>query len=86
MVAPASLRRDFQTPRYVPDRRAVLLLSGGLDSTTLLALASAEGYVIHALTFRYGQRHAHEVEAARRIAERYAVRQHVIADIANALK
>jgi 7-cyano-7-deazaguanine synthase len=81
MVAPASLRRDFQTPRYVPDRRAVLLLSGGLDSTTLLALASAEGYVIHALTFRYGQRHAHEVEAARRIAERYAVRQHVIADI-----
>lgn len=81
MVAPASLRRDFHAPRYVPDRPAVLLLSGGLDSTTLLALASAEGYVIHALTFRYGQRHAHEVEAARRIAERYAVRQHVIADI-----
>lgn len=81
MVAPASLRRGFQSPRYVPDRPAVLLLSGGLDSTTLLALASAEGYLIHALTFRYGQRHAHEVEAARRIAERYAVRQHVIADI-----
>jgi 7-cyano-7-deazaguanine synthase len=65
----------------VPERPAVLLLSGGLDSTTLLALASAEGYAIHALTFRYGQRHAHEVDAARRIAERYTVRQHVIADI-----
>jgi 7-cyano-7-deazaguanine synthase len=65
----------------VPDRPAVLLLSGGLDSTTLLALASAEGYAIHALTFRYGQRHAHEVDAARHIAERYAVRQHVVADI-----
>jgi 7-cyano-7-deazaguanine synthase len=65
----------------VPDRPAVLLLSGGLDSTTLLALASAEGHAVHALTFRYGQRHAHEVEAARRIAARYRVREHVIADI-----
>jgi len=65
----------------VPDRPAVLLFSGGLDSTTLLALASAEGYAIHALTFRYGQRHAHEVEAARRLADRYSVRQHVVADI-----
>jgi 7-cyano-7-deazaguanine synthase len=65
----------------VPDRPAVLLLSGGLDSTTLLALASAEGYAIHALTFRYGQRHAHEVDAAKRVADRYAVREHVVADI-----
>ncbi len=65
----------------MPDRPAVLLLSGGLDSTTLLALVSAEGFAVHALTFRYGQRHAHEVNAARRIAERYAVRQHVVADI-----
>ena len=63
------------------DRPAVLLLSGGLDSTTLLALAAAEGYAVHALTFRYGQRHAHEVNAARRIAERYATRQHVVAEI-----
>jgi 7-cyano-7-deazaguanine synthase len=68
-------------PPSVPDRPAVLLLSGGLDSTTLLALATAEGYAIHALTFRYGQRHAHEVDAARRVAERFSVRQHVVADI-----
>ena len=61
--------------------RAVVLLSGGLDSTTVLALATREGRAVHALTFRYGQRHAIELEAARRIAERYAVTGHVIADI-----
>ena len=61
--------------------RAVLLLSGGLDSTTLLALARREGYVVHALTFRYGQRHAHEVDAARRIALAHGVAEHVVADI-----
>lgn len=62
-------------------RPAVLLLSGGLDSTTLLALAARQGYVIHALSFRYGQRHAIEVDAARRAAERFGVVQHVIVDI-----
>jgi 7-cyano-7-deazaguanine synthase in queuosine biosynthesis len=59
----------------------VLLLSGGLDSTTLLAHAIAEGFDVHAMTFRYGQRHATEIEAARRVASRYAVRDHVIVDI-----
>ena len=48
--------------------RAVLLLSGGLDSTTLLAYAVDEGFTCHAMTFRYGQRHAVEIEAARRVA------------------
>ena len=61
--------------------RAVVLLSGGLDSTTVLALATSEGRAVHALTFRYGQRHANELEAARRIAERYDVAGHIIADI-----
>lgn len=60
---------------------AVLLLSGGLDSTTVLALASEAGYAVHALTFRYGQRHGIEIERARAIAERYAVAQHVVVDI-----
>jgi 7-cyano-7-deazaguanine synthase len=59
----------------------VLLLSGGLDSTTLLAIAKREGFDVHALTFRYGQRHRLEVEAAWRIAARAGVREHVIADI-----
>lgn len=61
--------------------RAVLLLSGGLDSTTLLAHAIHHGFDVHAMTFRYGQRHASEIEAARRVASAYAVRDHVIVDI-----
>ena len=60
---------------------AVLLLSGGLDSTTLVAHALAEGFDVHAMTFRYGQRHATEVSAARRVAAAYGVRDHVIVDI-----
>jgi 7-cyano-7-deazaguanine synthase len=62
-------------------RRAVLLLSGGLDSTTLLALAMSEGYAIHALSFSYGQRHAAELAAARKIASHFGVVQHVVTDI-----
>jgi 7-cyano-7-deazaguanine synthase len=60
---------------------AVLLLSGGLDSTTLLAHAVREGYDVHAITFRYGQRHAAEIDAARRVARHFGVRDHVVADI-----
>jgi 7-cyano-7-deazaguanine synthase len=60
---------------------AVLLLSGGLDSTTLLALATQEGYEVNALTFRYGQRHGVEIDRARRIAEHYNVARHVVAEI-----
>ena len=62
-------------------RTAVLLLSGGLDSTTMLAHAVAEGYAIHAMTFRYGQRHASEIDAARRIARTYGIADHVVVDI-----
>jgi 7-cyano-7-deazaguanine synthase len=60
---------------------AVLLLSGGLDSTTLLAHALHDGFDVHAMTFRYGQRHSVEVNAARRVATHYEVRDHVIVDI-----
>ena len=60
---------------------AVVLLSGGLDSTTMLAAAVAEGYDVHAMTFRYGQRHAGEIEAARRVAKQYGVKDHVVVDI-----
>src|SRR5215210_7174931 len=60
---------------------AIVLLSGGLDSTTTLAHAIAEGYDVHAMTFRYGQRHAHEVDAARRVAARHGVAHHVVVDV-----
>lgn len=64
-----------------PSRRAVVLLSGGLDSTTVLALARREGYETYALSFRYGQRHAHELDVARRVAARHGVARHEIVDI-----
>ena len=60
---------------------AVLLLSGGLDSTTLLAVARQEGFAVHAMTFRYGQRHAHEIDAARRVAREWGVARHEVVDI-----
>jgi len=62
-------------------RIAVVLLSGGLDSTTTLAIARDQGFAAHALSFRYGQRHQIEIEAARRVANRLGVAQHLIADI-----
>jgi 7-cyano-7-deazaguanine synthase len=60
---------------------AVVLLSGGLDSTTVLAIAKSEGFTVHGLTFRYGQRHSAEIEAAKRIARRAGVARHHIVDI-----
>ena len=60
---------------------AVVLLSGGLDSATVLAIAQADGFDPLALSFRYGQRHAVELEAARKIAGAAGVREHRIVDI-----
>jgi 7-cyano-7-deazaguanine synthase len=60
---------------------AVVLLSGGLDSTTVLAIAKSEGFAVNALTFDYGQRHAAEVEAAKTIARDAAVVRHEIIEI-----
>ena len=60
---------------------AVVLLSGGLDSTTTLAIANYLGFEIHALTFRYGQRHDIEVAAAGRVAERMKVAYHQVIDL-----
>ena len=57
---------------------AVILLSGGLDSATVAAIARKDGFDLHALSVDYGQRHRFELEAARRVAEAMKVRRHVI--------
>ncbi|HOB75549.1 MAG TPA: 7-cyano-7-deazaguanine synthase QueC [Phycisphaerae bacterium] len=68
-------------PDAVDTRRAVVLLSGGLDSSTTLAIARHEGFAAYALSFRYGQRHQFELEAAAKIAHQLGAIRHVIADI-----
>lgn len=85
---PPSRQRPVETSSrnsisHVSNHRppAVLLLSGGLDSTTLLAHAVHEGFDVHALSFEYGQRHSHELAAARRVAERYGAAEHRVSRI-----
>ena len=63
------------------DKKAVVLLSGGLDSATTLAIARSKGFQCYALTFWYGQRHQREIEAAKKIAHSLAVAEHRVIDI-----
>ncbi|ELS00527.1 queuosine biosynthesis protein QueC [Xenococcus sp. PCC 7305] len=62
-------------------KKAVVLLSGGLDSATVAAIAIAEGYEVIALSFRYGQRHQKELAAAQKIAHLLEIKEHVILDV-----
>ncbi|MEE9447647.1 MAG: 7-cyano-7-deazaguanine synthase QueC [Arenicellales bacterium] len=61
--------------------RAVVLLSGGLDSSTVVAMAQADGFEIYALSFSYGQRHTAELQSAKNIAKHYKVAKHTVIDI-----
>lgn len=63
-------------------KKAVIVLSGGLDSTTCMGIASKKGYELYPLTFHYGQRHSREVLQAKKVAEFYNVNEHRIVDIA----
>ncbi len=72
---------DKPNPTLPMKNKAVILLSGGMDSTTLLALAQSQHYECYALSFRYGQRHSAELEAACRIAKQAKVKQHEIIDL-----
>lgn len=62
----------------MPDKKAIVLSSGGIDSTTAMAIARAEGFALYSLTCNYGQRHASELEAARRVADAFAVEKHLV--------
>ncbi|MFO0012957.1 MAG: 7-cyano-7-deazaguanine synthase QueC [Planctomycetota bacterium] len=63
------------------EKRAVVLLSGGLDSTTCLAICRSEGFIPFAISFRYGQRHAIELERAKQIAALGGVAKHIVVDL-----
>jgi 7-cyano-7-deazaguanine synthase len=76
----------FPRPEYTAlmnkqQKKAVVLLSGGLDSATTLAVAKNQGYALYALTFQYGQRHHFEIEAARRVALHFQAIQHKIVNV-----
>ena len=62
-------------------KNSVVLLSGGLDSSTCLAIAAREGFACSCLSFRYGQRHELEIEAARRVAKAFKAARHLVFDI-----
>lgn len=64
-----------------PPEKAVILSSGGLDSTTVMAIARSEGFEIYSLSFDYGQRHAYELKAAEKVAERFQVARHLVIGI-----
>src|SRR5512147_3040141 len=66
------------SPNSATPRPAVVLLSGGLDSATALAIARAEGFAPYALSFRYGQRHVHELQCAQEVARQLGAREHVV--------
>ena len=68
-------------PTETSNKPAVVLLSGGLDSSTILAIARDAGFDCHCLSFRYGQRHTFELDAAARIAEKAGVADHRVAEI-----
>jgi 7-cyano-7-deazaguanine synthase len=65
----------------VSRKKAVVLLSGGVDSTTVMAIAKQEGFEIYSLSFFYKQRHSFEIEAARKVADVMGVKKHLIIDI-----
>ncbi|MBN2723250.1 MAG: 7-cyano-7-deazaguanine synthase QueC [Deltaproteobacteria bacterium] len=69
------------------DKKAIVLLSGGLDSTTCLAIAKSQGFKPHCLSFQYGQLHSGEIDASRKVASHFGVEEHTILQLpSNAFK
>lgn len=80
-TVPAKYLDLIRSIRMSDTRKAVVLLSGGLDSATVLAIAREQGFQVAALSFRYGQRHEHELVCAERLCRQAGISQHVILDI-----
>ena len=78
-ASPPSMPHDA-----TPQRRAVVLLSGGLDSTVTAAVAKQEGFALYLLTIAYRQRHAVEIEQAKQVAAAFGVQNHLVVDDFNA--
>lgn len=72
---------DDSVSMNIANKRAIVLSSGGIDSTTAMAIAKSEGYEIYSLSFRYGQRHHAELVAAEKVAEFFNVKKHLIVNI-----
>jgi 7-cyano-7-deazaguanine synthase len=73
---------DYAGGKFVSrGKKAVVLSSGGLDSTTVMAIARSEGFEIYSLSFHYGQRHSIELDAANRVAEAFGAIKHLVIDI-----
>jgi 7-cyano-7-deazaguanine synthase len=83
VVEPSAAGEPVEPAREGAGRAAVVLLSGGLDSVTVLAIAQAAGYEVYALSFRYGQRHALELGCAARQATRLQARAHEVVDLSH---
>ena len=73
--------QDQNNPQNSPTKKAIILLSGGLDSATVAAQAIADGYEAIALSFRYGQRHERELLAARQVAAALGIQEHFVVDV-----
>lgn len=82
-AAGAKFRRRFKLSQgaCVAEKKAVVLLSGGLDSTTVAAIARQQGYAVYALSFDYGQNHTQELDSAARVAKRLGVAQHAVVKV-----
>src|SRR5580765_5673532 len=80
-VAASQVHLGSGDARSLATVRAVVLLSGGLDSYTAAAIARRDGFQLYALTVRYGQRHAHEIDASRAVARALGVERHVELDV-----
>lgn len=73
--------RGVRLDREMKKKKAIVLSSGGVDSTTSMAIAKAEGYEIYSLSFRYGQRHSLELEVAHKVAKSLGAKEHLVLDI-----